>query len=284
MKLIKGGQMEKIDIQEYLEPEFIDEINKKIQQEQIGKPIKVPKTFYKPHKLFHKASIWVIKKNLGRARRTMNTLLKEVEKRGMTVSFKKVYYREHLTISLYGYDFPISIREKNKQVKVTEYCSWREEMVTKNESVTTGVMRLVIVKKYYEQTLGYRAVWSDCKSTSLEECIKPFIIGLYRAVLIRKAQDEAFKREREERERIRRIEEAEKLKELEKQQRVENFFKDAETWHKAHIAEMYLAAAKKEFISKNGPIQKGSEFDEWMKWAEEHINRMNPLKNCHIMV
>jgi DNA topoisomerase IB len=52
---------------------------------------------------------------------------------------------------------------------------------------------------------------------------------------------------------------------------------EAANWAKAQQLRAYLAALKEMLIAKQGEIQQGSKADQWLGWAYQHADRLDPL-------
>ncbi len=48
-------------------------------------------------------------------------------------------------------------------------------------------------------------------------------------------------------------------------------------WAKAQQLRGYLAALKEVLIAKHGGIQPGSPADQWLSWAHQHADQLDPL-------
>ena len=90
---------------------------------------------------------------------------------------------------------------------------------------------------------------------------------------LRQEQEEQLRREAERR----RQEEAQKRQEeLARRQALEQ---EVANWAKAQQLRAYLAALKDMLNAKHGAIQSGSQADQWLTWAHQHADRLDPLIN-----
>ena len=48
-------------------------------------------------------------------------------------------------------------------------------------------------------------------------------------------------------------------------------------WQKAILVRRFLKAAKQTVIRKNGHYDKDSEFGQWITWANNYVNSIDPL-------
>jgi len=91
-----------------------------------------------------------------------------------------------------------------------------------------------------------------------------------------------FDQEKREREEQQRREERARREEIarlrnEEQARLDKLRSDASNWHEAQRIRSYLSAVRDTAIKKFGVIQPGSESEEWLIWAEDQAERLDPL-------
>ena len=105
------------------------------------------------------------------------------------------------------------------------------------------------------------------------------MVGLIRVAEVGKArrlkceQEERLRHEAEQR---RQEEERKRQEEVARRQRLEQ---EATNWAKAQQLRAYLAALKDRLHAKHGEIQSGSPADQWLAWAYQHADRLDPLAN-----
>jgi hypothetical protein len=75
------------------------------------------------------------------------------------------------------------------------------------------------------------------------------------------------RRQREESERLRR-EEEEKLKDLDR---------EVASWHRSQKIRSYIDAVKKWAIQKYGEVKPDSKLHQWLTWATQQADRLDPL-------
>jgi len=128
------------------------------------------------------------------------------------------------------------------------------------------------------KTWGYsRRNWSDGKRQRIENRLNDFIIGLINAAVKERAwkiKREIEKREQQEQERRR-----EKIARLrrEEEERVQALMQNAANWQKSKQVREYIEAVKKEAICENGEIVPGGEIARWLRWANDQVDRLDPL-------
>ncbi len=52
---------------------------------------------------------------------------------------------------------------------------------------------------------------------------------------------------------------------------------EAANWAKAQQLRNYVGAVKEMLIAKHGEIQPESQADLWLRWADQHADRLDPL-------
>lgn len=222
-------------------------------------------------------NIRVSPKSLARALRIMDTLFKALEARGYQVGIQDGYQRT-LGVRINGESIEFGLEERFQRIdhpnqKNSRLESW---MRKRYQYIPSGFFFLKIVAWGAD---GLQKSWSDGKSTKIETCLNEFVVGLFKvaeackARRLRQEQEEQARREAEQR----REEEAlRRQEELARRQRLEQ---EAVNWTKAQQLRAYLAALKEMLISKRGEIQQGSPADQWLGWAYQHADRLDPLVN-----
>jgi len=226
--------------------------------------------------------IHVSKEYLGRALRIMDALLKALESRGFKVSISQKPYGNNncvTTVSVLGVVHEIVLKETFKQVKheppkeTKKGMSWLQYHPP-YDFIPSGRFTLSISGYVGE---GGQNSWSDGKKQKIENCLNDFIIGLIKASVIDRGRD--LKRELEEKERLeqaRRRAEKERRREEEKK-RIQNLISEAQSWKQSQLVREYVSAVRAKAIEKNGEIQPGSELDQWLIWANQLADRLDPL-------
>lgn len=220
-------------------------------------------------------NIRVSPQHFSRALRIMNTLFLALEGRGHHVAIQDGY-KKTLGVRIDGQPIEFGLEEKfqrfvRSEDKTRKQHPWEYHQY---EYKPTGTLMLKITEWGAE---GLRKTWSDGKTVTIEECVNEFVIGLLKvaaAVKAYRAKQEEEERLRREAER-RRYEEAQKREEeLARQRALEQ---EAANWAKAQQLRAYLSAVKDMLTVKHGQIQAGSQADQWLTWAHQHADRLDPL-------
>jgi len=222
-------------------------------------------------------NIRVSPKSLARALRIMDTLFKALEVRDHQVGIQDGYERT-LGVRINGEPIHFGLEEKFQRLDHPSQKNPRLEWWQRQryQYAPTGSLNLKIIAWGVE---GIQKNWSDGKTSKIETCLNDFVVGLIRVAEVEKAR--RLKREQEERLRHeaeqRRQEEAQKRQEeLARRQALEQ---EAVNWAKAQQLRAYLAAVKDRLHAKHGEIQSGSRADQWLTWAHQHADRLDPLIN-----
>lgn len=275
-----------------------EDTKRRISAEQfLARKIEVPDRLANPHRLLKEhvdewrspkidkyGAIWsgnirqlmrVSLKTLGRAVRIMDTLFKTLESRGYPVGIQGGY-RKALGVRINGEPVEFGLEERFQRIdhpdqKNPRLESWRRE---RYQYIPTGSLFLRINAWGVD---GLQKTWSDGKTAKLETYLNDFLVGLImvaeatKARRLKQEDEERLKREAERRGQ----EEAEKTQEeLARRQALEQ---EAVNWAKAEQLREYLAALKEMLIAKHGEIQPESQADQWLTWAQQHADRLDPL-------
>lgn len=222
-------------------------------------------------------NIRVSPKSLSRALRIMNTLFLALEARGYPVGIQEGYKRS-LGVRIDGEPIEFGLEEKFRRLdhpdqKNPRLQSWERE---RHQYVPSGILFLKITQWGVD---GLQKTWSDRKTSKLESCLNDVVAGLLKvaeAAKARRLKQEQEEQLRREAERRRQEEERKWQEELARRQRLEQ---EAASWVKAQQLRAYLAAFKDMLNDKHGEVQSGSQADQWLTWAHQHADRLDPLVN-----
>jgi hypothetical protein len=220
-------------------------------------------------------NIRVSKQSLSRAVRVMNALFVALEARGHQVGIQDGFNKT-LGVRINGQPIEFGLEEKFQRIERPEDKSRRLDPwgYRRYQYVATGTLILKI-KEWGAD--GLQKTWSDGKTAKLETCLNDFIVGLLKvaeAVKARRMKQEQEEQLRREAERQRQEEAMKRQEELARREELE---REATNWAKAQQLRAYLAALKEMLIAKHGEIQSGSQADQWLVWAHQHADRLDPL-------
>jgi len=204
--------------------------------------------------------IEVSRKSRQRALRIMDSLIKALESRRMSVSLDRA--RNRTLVDVRGVAVGIQLEERFKQAEVRPG-RWKR--------VETGQLAL----KIDGWNRDLRQTWADGKKQRVENCLNSFVVGLVASAEIRRERErKTQEREREERERRLRAEEERRQERLE-QKRVAEIRQQAADWEEAERLRAYAAAVRSALAEPDGLL--GPSSQAWFEWAEEYISRLDPL-------
>jgi len=222
-------------------------------------------------------NIRVSPQHLSRAVRIMNALLLAMEARGHQVGIQDGF-KKAFGVRINGQPIEFGLEEKFQRIERPADKNRRPDPwgYHQYEYVSTGKLMLKITEWGAD---GLQKTWSDGKTTKLETCLNDFIVGLLKvaeAVKARRLKQEQEEQIRRETERRRQEEAIKRQEELTRRQALEQ---EATNWAKAQQLRTYLSALKDMLTTKHGEIQPGSQADQWLTWAYQHADRLDPLVN-----
>ena len=194
--------------------------------------------------------IRVSKDTLDRALWVMADLIRVIEDAGFRVSVE-VGERTRTVANIHGQEINFGLAEKPSGKLVIEVRSgWG------------------LIKKR----------WKEGKSKRLEEQLPKVVAGFIRIALAERAKRE--KRASEEWERQQEAEERTRLEDSIKaeQSKVRALEHAAAMWSRAERIRSFISAARDEAVQNGHPVNAGSTFGEWIVWAQEQADRLDPLK------
>lgn len=213
--------------------------------------------------------------SLGRALRIMDTLFKALESRGYPVGMQQGYHRT-LGVRINGEPITFGLEERFQRMNHPDQKDltrqwWQRQ---RYQYAPTGTLSLKITEVWGD---GLQKIWRDRKRAKIENCLNEFIVGLLgvaEAVKSARLKRELEQQAQREAQHTREEEARKRQEELARRQALEQ---EAVNWAKAQQLRGYLAALKEVLIAKHGEIQPGSPADQWLLWAHQHADRLDPL-------
>lgn len=213
-------------------------------------------------------NITVSKEELGRAFRILNTILRELEKRG----YLTYVYNHFLCVKIFGVEIQFGLKEKSKRVEVKEGTPF---VYHNYDFMPSGVLVLSIENTYSEYSLQKN--FTDTKYIKLEDRLNEFIIALLMSSQERIAQlkyrekenqiwEEKKRREREAQENI----EIEKRKFIELKRNVKNY-------HNCNLIREYISKYKLKLLDESLIEDKKQEIMDYIDWALKQADRLDPF-------
>ena len=223
------------------------------------------------------------KHSLRRALLTMDALLKALEERGYEVAAGP----------------KVTILDASMGLWIGESVETHEEPVedhdldgryefghsrTRKTRVPSGRLTLEILTGYTYWRPGCQSTWRDTKTKRLEERLDAVVAGLIEMAGRIKEEEQERERQAELRrqEEQRRQEEAQRRAELRKQYeaeqaRVNTLLRQAENHHTSKIVRELIEAVR-EAHAAQGPIEPDSDVAQWIEWATQQADRLDPLR------
>lgn len=263
--------------------------------EKPAKSVLVPKRLTKPHPLVKQARENIDKKSLNRFNRVwggrpldisvgpdnverglriLDTIIKEIERRGYSVHTHLDNSSYWMYIKLGKDQIYFQLREEGKRRKRTgeekEY-SWEYEY----EYTPTGQLKILLFKNKWHRS---GRVISDTKNQKLEDRLNDFFYKL--ELMAEKVKQERLKSEEWHRQQR----EKKKIKEEEEKQHKEEADRRSqlELLAKTYTTSQYISDFINEIENQQEQLHLTEEeklkFEGWIIWARNHANRLNPIK------
>jgi hypothetical protein len=201
-----------------------------------------------------------------------DALMKALEKRGYEVRVSKDHWRGEATrICRNGVEIELSIFEQvNKfQRELTEEERRKPPYLIVDTFKARSSGKLAVKIRSYRA--GYRS-WGDGLDRALEDRLNEVLVGVVMMmeplILANRARVE------EENRRLERI-----RKSKEEARNIEQLQTDAARWATSRNLREYLRAYRGKMIEIHGRIPDGSREANWLEWAEDYVEKLDPLNN-----
>jgi hypothetical protein len=218
----------------------------------------------------HFLNMSVTKSSTERSLSLMNLLFQVIEANGLTISHKPGY-KEGTYVKVDGVDVQAELKERTKRSDNPDPKSYNKYVFH-----PTGVLYFEFVNIYVS---GARKIWSDTPTTKLEEIVNDVVLGIVMAAILDKKRDEELERRRKKEDEVR---EQERLKEEQKkneQERIHALLQDAQKWQTSNIIRTYIKAVEEKYISEKTLQDINTELEDWIKWAKEKADIIDPVLN-----
>jgi hypothetical protein len=226
--------------------------------------------------------IRVSKDSLDRALHIMAGLIRVVDEAGFAVSVEagRQEKREQTVTKIHGQAIRFGLTEKVDRVEISAppKGGLLERVLTfGGRSVTLKPSGRLTIEVWSEWGSNRRS-WKDGKSQRLEEQVPRIVAGFIRLALADRADKEH--RAAEERERLRIAEERARLEaSIKAEQSKVNALRNAVArWSRAEQIRSFICAAREAAIHNGQAVEQGSPFGDWVTWAEQQADRLDPLK------
>lgn len=214
-------------------------------------------------------------KSLNRAMRILDAIFKEAERQGFKVGTLTKYDRNATFIQVDQDKVYISIMEEGKQnrTRINDKSSrWPEY---EYDRCTTGKLKLQLATNVYSYS---SKSLSDTKTKTLEERIDevfPLLLQIAEEERIDRLESEERARKAEIARKIREQQEREYQAEMEKRSQLEE---QATLFTNSAYIYQYIQEVESQVNSNDFTDEQTQKFEEWKKWALQHADRLNPVK------
>ncbi len=229
-------------------------------------------------------NISVTRNNFYRALLVMDTIIKALELKDLSVT-------EGPTVCIFGESVAFGIKERVKITKeqpeehdlTGDYHFGYKQYVT--HEIATGQLTVYIDEPNSYRISGYRKQWRDAQKQKIEDCLNKVVSGFVKFA----ARKQEVRLEDEEREKENKR--AAEQRALEKQQRAElrqqqadeqdrvnNLIQEVRSWKTSRELRQYLDFIRESNKSSSGSNTSSPELEQWLSWAEDQADRLDPLK------
>ena len=227
--------------------------------------------------------IRVSKDSLDRALRIMAGLVSVLEAAGFSVSAEDRDRKQQTLAKIHGEEIRFGLVEKVERIEIVAppKGGMLERVLTfAGKPVTlepSGKLSITVWTSYGSD----RRKWTDGKSP-LEEQVSRIAAGLIRLALSDRADTE--NRAAQERERKRSAEEWAQLEASIKTEKSKVRALEGATarWSRAEQVRSFVSAARTAAIQSGQSVEPGTRFGDWIIWAEQQADRLDPLKESPV--
>ena len=201
-------------------------------------------------------NISVSKPLIDRAIRIASALVNEFSKR-------------HMELIPQNHGFGVKVLDEVIDIAIEEVLASGPNGGGKSPYEPSGKLRICLDSKYYFEWV--RRTWADARYQRVETCLNAVITGmLYASVAIRSVR---LPRERWEKQ----LKEQKEWEAKEKKN-VELLDTLLDQWRRCQDVRTLTAAIRERYAKHGQLIQDKSPLGEWLTWAEEHADELDPIK------
>jgi hypothetical protein len=217
--------------------------------------------------------------SIDRAILIMDTLVKALETRGFDISVaKEPPFSTSVSVMDEVIQFALNEglnRTERKltaaQIKDKEKHPWMYS--TQEYDYSPNGILLLKIKN--DDVMNTRKTWSDGRRQRLEDCLNSFVGGLVKAAIaIKHLRTERERRELKWQEERRQWEESERIR---REEKLKDLDEEVASWHRSQKIRSYIDAVKKWAIQKYGEIKPDGKLQQWLTWATQQADRLDPL-------
>lgn len=209
--------------------------------------------------------------NVERSLRILDSLFKEIEKRGYGLRTYRDNNSYWMLIKKEKNEVYFQIREKGSRTKISDKDQrWPEYSYT-----PTGELQLVLFRETYDRT---GKVLSDTQTQTLEERLGEFFIKLETVVYQvrkRRLKIEEYHRQQKKARKIEKASKEQHEKEVQRQSKIEI---RAQTFTTSQYIYDFIDEIEKRQSKLDLNEEDEMKFKAWIIWAKNHADRLNPIK------
>jgi hypothetical protein len=217
------------------------------------------------------------KTSLPRALRILDALFKALATRGGSVHLGTDKW-ERTYVAIAGEKVRIRLEEIFKQIDHVVTSKEKRDpplFMDRWDYIPTGLLRFQIE----EYAKAPRKRWAETETRRLDGMLNDIVKGiLITAEALRVDRIAREKAEQERRAAAERQAEVER-KQREEEARRRNLEQQAAQWAHSQNLRVFLQAVHQEAVRRGVPLDRDSPLGQWLAWAHEHADRLDPLGN-----
>jgi len=222
-------------------------------------------------------NVRVTPKLLPRALRLMDALVKALETRGHRVGTEAPDRpQSSASVEVQGERISILLDERVTRTRhvLTQAEHRHPYRAPRWDYAPTGTLRI----KIDEWTRAHlRKRWADSKKRPLEDALNDVVLGLVLVADAKRAQRLQAERDERERQEVQRQRIEAEQRRREDLQRRDLLERQVESWTKAGQVRAFVDEAERRAQVKNTSTEPGTELGDWITWARQHADRLDPL-------
>ena len=219
--------------------------------------------------------------SIDRAILIMDTLVKALETRGFDISVaKEPPFSTSVSVMDEVIKFALNEGHNCTERKLTAAQMKEKEKhpwMYSTQEYDYSPNGILLLKIKSDDVMNTRKTWSDGRRQRLEDCLNSFVGGLVKAAIaIKHLRTERERRELKWQEERRQWEESERIR-REEEEKMKALDREVASWHRSQQIRTYIDAVKKWAIQKYGEIKPDSKLHQWLTWATQQADRLDPL-------
>lgn len=223
-------------------------------------------------------NISVYPESVDRALLLMDTLIKAIYARGYSIAIDENSHSTLLTVQEEAFEICLEERCRRIDYQPTEKeLKKSERLKMRAYPLYSHVSSGNFVIKATAPFASWEIVAADREKSRLENGLNKTIANLVKYAL--SVRERRLQREREERERREREEHRQRMRQLIalEKEKLKQLDTELDLWHRSQRIRQYATAVRQSAIERHGSVEPGSKLDQWLVWAEQQADRLDPL-------